>query len=125
MAPKGQHFIPRLHLQHFTGDNPKGQVWTYDAPSGRAWSAIPEETAVQTHFYSAERDGGSMDTRIEEFLSTVEGAAAPVYECLLKGAIPKDSQERMSFAQFLAHVRPHSCDASNVRRGSWTRRADS
>jgi hypothetical protein len=100
-------------------------VWTYDAPSGRAWSAIPEETAVQTHFYSAERDGGSMDTRIEEFLSTVEGAAAPVYECLLKGAIPKDSQERMSFAQFLAHVRPHSCDASNVRRGSWTRRADS
>ncbi len=77
MAPKGQHFIPRLHLQHFAGDNPKGQVWTYDATSGQAWSAIPEETAVQTHFYSAERDDGSMDTRIEEFLSIVEGAAAP------------------------------------------------
>jgi len=107
MIPKGQHFIPRLHLQHFAGPAPKGQVWTYDAIGAKAWSAIPDETAVQTHFYSTEREDGSMDTRIEEFLSTIESAAAPVYEGLLKGVIPKDSQARTDFAQFLAlmHVR--------------------
>jgi hypothetical protein len=78
MTPKSQHFIPRLHLQHFAGPSPKGQVWTYDAVAAKTWSAIPEETAVQTHFYSAEKDDGSMDTRIEEFLSSVESLAAPV-----------------------------------------------
>ena len=107
MTPKGQHFIPRLHLQHFAGQSPKGQVWTYDAVVGKAWSSILEETAVQTHFYSAEKDDGSMDTRFEEFLSEVESAAAPVYKRLLRGVILKDSQARVDFAQFLAlmHVR--------------------
>jgi hypothetical protein len=101
MPPKGQHFIPRLHLQHFTGQDPKGQVWTYDAQTGRAWSAIPEETAVQTHFYSAEKPDGTMDTSIEEALSKIEGKAAPVYNTLLQGTIPGPSQERMDFSHFL------------------------
>ena len=50
MPPKGHHFIPRLHLHHFVGNDPKGQAWTYDPQTGRVWSAIPKETAVQTHF---------------------------------------------------------------------------
>jgi hypothetical protein len=37
MPPKGHHFIPRLYLQYFVGNNPKGQVLTYDAQTGRAW----------------------------------------------------------------------------------------
>jgi hypothetical protein len=106
-TPKGQHTVPRLHLQHFAGSEPAGQVWTYDAVESKEWSAIPEETSVQTHFYSAERDDGSMDTRLEEFLSTVESKAAPIYEQLLKGDIPGESQARFDFAQFVAlmHVR--------------------
>src|SRR5580700_6297868 len=100
--PKSQHVIPRLHLQHFAGSQPNGQVWTYDSTTGKAWSAIPEQTAMQTHFYSAENLGGTMDTRIEAFLAEVEGRAAPVYEDLLRMVIPKDSQARMDFAQFLA-----------------------
>jgi len=102
MVPKAHHTIPRLHLQHFAGVDPAGQVWAYDAMTGRSWSAIPEETAVQTHFYSAERDDGTMNTRIETFLAEVEGRAAPVYEGLLDGTIPGASQERVDFAQFLA-----------------------
>jgi hypothetical protein len=102
MPPKGHHFIPRLHLQHFVGNDPKGQVWTYDAQTGRVWSAIPEETAVQTHFYSAENPDGTMDTRLEEAISKVEGAAAPVYDRLLQGVIPQDPKERMDFAYFTA-----------------------
>jgi hypothetical protein len=102
MIPKRQHFIPRLHLQHFAGSQPKGQLWTYDAIAAKAWSAIPAETAVQTHFYSAEKSDGTMDTRIEAFLSEMEGRAAPVYQDLLRGIIPKNSQARVDFAQFLA-----------------------
>jgi hypothetical protein len=100
--PKGHHFYPRLCLQHFAGTEPGGQVWTYDAISGKVWSAIPEETAVETHFYSAEQPDGTMDTRVEDFLSDVESRAAPVYEGLLSGIVPGAAQARTDFAQFLA-----------------------
>jgi Protein of unknown function (DUF4238) len=98
MSPKSHHTIPRLHLQHFAGPEPFGQVWTYDAIAARQWSAIPEETGVQTHFYSAERDDGTMDTRLEKFLAQVEGRAAPLYEGLLKGCLPQGPQARLYFA---------------------------
>ncbi len=116
-TPKGHHTVSRLHLQHFAGSKPAGQIWTYDAVTGREWSAIPEETSVQTHFYSAERDDGSIDTRIEEFLSTVESNAAPVYEGLLRGQIPGESQERVDFAQFIAlmYTRTTAIDAWQPR----------
>jgi len=104
MKPKGHHTIPRLHLQHFVGLEPHGQVWTYDKTTGREWSAIPEETSVQTHFYSAEQADGTMDTRIEEFLGRVESNAAPVYEQLLAHRVPNVSQERVYFAEFLAFM---------------------
>ena len=96
-----------LHLRYFAGDAPVGQVWSYDAQAGTFWSAIPEEIAVQTHFYSATKADGTIDTRFEKLLSEVEGRAAPVYENILKGVIPKDGRARRDFAQFLAlmHVR--------------------
>jgi hypothetical protein len=107
-SPKRQHFNPILHLKHFVGSAPKGQVWTYDAQTGSVRPATPANTAVQSHFYSVERDDGSMDTTIEEFLSEVESRAAPIYEGLLQGQIPtRESQARVQFANFLAlmHVR--------------------
>jgi hypothetical protein len=84
------------------GEDPKGQVWTYDKQTGRIWSSIPEETAVQTHFYSVEQPDGTMNTSLEQALSNVEGAAAPVYQRLLQRIIPDASQERMDFAYFIA-----------------------
>jgi hypothetical protein len=102
-TPKRHHFIPILHLQHFVGTDPGGQVWTYDAETGDVRSAIPKETAVQSHFYSVEGDDGAMDTRIEDFLAKMESNAAPAYEALLRAEIPKkDSQARVDFATFLA-----------------------
>ena len=91
-----------MHLQHFAGPEPKGHVWTYDAQTGQVRHAIPEETAVETHFYSVETDGGTMDTRIEAKLSEIESNAAPAYEMLLQGTVPGETQERMDFAVFLA-----------------------
>lgn len=113
MPAKSQHTIPRLHLQHFVGPEPAGQVWTYDAITGKRWSAVPEETCVQTHFYSAERSDGTMDTQLEEFLSGVESRAAPIYESLLQGRLPRDSQARVLFSQFLALMH---CRTTAMRR---------
>ena len=100
MSPKRHHTTPILHLKHFTDAN--GQVWTYDAETSYTRPAAPRNTAVQTHFYSAEDVGGTIDTRIEEYLSKVESAAAPVYEELLRGELPEGSQARADFATFLA-----------------------
>ena len=105
MPPKGQHFIPCLHLKHFTGPKPEGHVWTYEKETGKCWSSIPEQTAKQTHFYSIEKPDGTMDSHIEETLSQFEGRADPVYEALLAGNIPSPSNasnERMYFSQFVA-----------------------
>ncbi len=100
MAAKRQHFIPILHLKHFV--DARGQVWTYDAEIGGARSATPDNTAVQTHFYSAAGDDGTMDTRIEDHLAKMESNAAPVYETLLQYKIPRATQARADFATFLA-----------------------
>ncbi len=43
-----------------------------------------------------------MDTRLEQHLSEIESAAAPVYEALLNGEIPQGEQKRVAFAQFVA-----------------------
>ena len=101
-TPKGQHIIPRLHLQHFAGD--EGRVFTYDAVAGKVWAAVPVETAVETHFYSAQLADGSIDTRIEAHLGRIETAAAPVYMSLLSGNIPGQTQQRADFAHFLGLI---------------------
>src|ERR1700722_9142062 len=101
-TPKRQHTVPRLHLRHFVGRDPEGHVWSYESRSGRVWSATPENTAVESHFYSAERTDGTMDTAIEEHLSKIESLAAPVYSALLRGEIPDKCQERANFAHFLS-----------------------
>ena len=100
-TPKRQHIIPCMHLRHFTGADPEGHVWNYDALSARRWSATPENTAVEGHFYSGERADGTMDTTIEELFAGIENLAMPTYEGLLHGEIPNRSQERMNFAHFL------------------------
>jgi Protein of unknown function (DUF4238) len=102
-APKQQHIIPAVHLRHFAGSDPAGHVWTYDALSGRSWSAIPEETATEGYFYSGELDDGTMDMTIEELFSRIEDHAKPGYDALLAGEIPGPTQARirMDFAHFL------------------------
>jgi hypothetical protein len=65
-------------------------------------SAVPQETATETHFYSAERADGSFDTTIETHLADVESKAAPVYKRLVSCLIPGYSQERADMAAFIA-----------------------
>jgi len=99
VIPKKQHVIPELHLKHFADAN--GRVCTYDAVKGKSWFAAVGETGVEGHFYSGELDDGTEDTRIETHLAEIESKAAPIYDGLLRGDIPDQSQGRMDFAHFL------------------------
>jgi len=83
------------------------------AHAAKIWSAIPDETAAQTHFYPGAKADGTMDTRFKKFVSEVEGRAAPAYENILKGVIPKDGHARRDFSQFLALM--HVCTPA-IRR---------
>ena len=98
-VPKKQHVIPELHLKHFADAN--GRVCTYDAVNGKSWFSAVGETAVEGHFYSGDLDDGTKDTWIETHLAEIESRAAPVYEELLRGNTPYQSQARMDFAHFL------------------------
>lgn len=100
--PKLQHFVPKLSLKHFAGPDPRGHVWTYDAESGEVFSRIPEETAVQKHFYSAGNSDGSTNYAIEKMLSRIESKASPIYDNLVAGTFPSGEQERADFSAFLA-----------------------
>lgn len=105
---RGQHVIPRMHLQHFASKVPPRHVWSYRKSDGEVFHAIPEETGKQSHFYSIENDDGTYDTRIEDHLSEVEDAATPVYNKLLAdGPANLSVQQKADFAHFAAllHVR--------------------
>ncbi|MGA2894307.1 MAG: DUF4238 domain-containing protein [Xanthobacteraceae bacterium] len=100
---KSQHHTPVLHLRNFVGTAPEGHVWTYDKQTGTRRSSIPEETGFETHFYSVERDDGTMDTTIENLLAEIESKAAPVYRDLLKDKICH-GQPKSDFANFVACI---------------------
>jgi hypothetical protein len=98
---KNQHFIPKLHLNNFKGNNPQGHVWSYNKKTAEQNSAIPEETGFSRHFYSIKRPDGSYDTTVEDVLAKIESDAAPVYRELLNGKIPS-GKEKLDFALFLS-----------------------
>jgi hypothetical protein len=98
--PKSQHLVPRLHLQHFAGPDPKGHVWTYDKEQGNTRHAVPGETATFSHFYSRQYDDGTYDVSAETQLADNEGRAAPVYKELIRGNFPKNIEERSIFSLF-------------------------
>jgi len=100
---KNQHFVPRLHLKHFCGDQPKNMIWTYDAEKGATRPSRIEETGAQTNFYSIKREDGTYLDTLEDWLQSVENAAADPYEALLCGEIP-EGQSKADFAIFVASL---------------------
>lgn len=98
----GHHTVQRFHVAQFTGQSPKGQVWVYDSRSNGPRSATPGNVSVENNFYSIEREDGTWDTRLEDWMSKIESKATPVYLDLLAGKIPLYSQAKYDFAQYLA-----------------------
>lgn len=103
--PKRQHYVPILHLQHFTGSSPKNMIWTFDNVAETWRPSTVDNTAVQGNFYSIETDSDHNDD-LERLLGDIESDAAPAYEMLLNGDIPV-GQARANFSMFLAtlHLR--------------------
>lgn len=101
--PKKQHYVSQLHLKHFVGSDPAGMIWTYDAEMRRAAPSLPKETGAESNFYAVQREDGTYDDRIENWLAGVENAASVAYEKLLCGEIPQ-AQERMDFATFVSSL---------------------
>lgn len=90
--------LPRLALEHFAG--PDGNVWTYDKTTGKHWPAKPRRTGVESHYFSVEREDGSMDTSLENLFSLLESEVAPIYKRLAGGLLPRGT-DREVFGQFL------------------------
>ena len=100
MAGKRQHYTSCFHLRHFIGDVQKGCLWTYDAETGSARPSVPEDTGLETHYYSFENDDGTMSYLYDDCITEVEGFAAPIYKKLVEKQIPHE-QEKFDFAFFL------------------------
>ena len=101
MVTKQAHLVPKFYLEGFTGDSPKGQVWTYDKKTGKSWSKVPDETGTQQYFYAVKREDGSIDNTIEDYFADVEGKAKVGHESLLNGVMPT-GQVRADYATFIA-----------------------
>lgn len=107
MPPKNHHFVPRFYLKTFTDQStPAGQepyLWVYERGESDGYRSAPRNVAAKTHYYSYVSQSGEVDTAVEELLSVIEGAAAPVLRDLIAGRDPKDlsEQDRDAFAYFI------------------------
>jgi hypothetical protein len=100
---KSQHYVPRLHLRRFIGEQPKNMIWTYDSERGTARPSVVEETGAQRNFYSVQAADGTFNDDLDIWLRGVEGDAMEAYEQLLAGSIPR-GQARANFATFVASL---------------------
>ena len=74
----------------------------YNKTTGQTRSDIPENISVENHFYSIENEDGTWDTRLDDWITNVEGNAKSVYDRLLQGDIPPYSQAKYDFSVYLA-----------------------
>lgn len=98
---KKQHFVPRFYLAQFADQ--EGMVWNYDISENVVRPATPENTAVETNFYSILNNDGEYNDEIESWLQGVEGTAAAIYPKLLKGE-KLEGQEKADFAVFVSSL---------------------
>lgn len=99
--PKRQHYVPRFYLEHFADIN--GMVWSYDLQAESIRPATPENTAVETNFYSVIDAEGEHNDEIENWLQGVEGKASELYPKVLRGE-RLQGQEKADFAVFIASL---------------------
>lgn len=98
---KDQHYVPRLHLEHFCGDSPKNMIWTYSKSGRKPRPSRVQETGFQKNYYSVRGEDGSYFDDIDNKLTEIENEAAAPYRRLLSGELP-EGQERANFAMFVA-----------------------
>lgn len=95
---KRQHYVPRFYLERFTDGD--GSVWNYEKGTGESLALSPEDTAVETNFYSPRTEQGYFDG-IEKWLSDVESEACSLFSDVISGK-PLAAEARAKFATYLA-----------------------
>lgn len=55
-TPKRHHYLPRFYLDRFTD---RGRLYLFDREEAEHRIQTPKNTAVQTHFYTADMPDGS------------------------------------------------------------------
>lgn len=100
---KKQHYVPQLHLRRFEGLSPKGMIWVYEKDRLKPRPAKTKETGAENNFYSVQSENGEWVDLLDDWLTAMEGRAAPVYEAILNGQVP-EGQERADFSTFVASL---------------------
>lgn len=98
--PKRHHYLPEFYLHGFACD---GILQVYDKERDEYRGQQPINTAVKTHYYSVEEDGGQKNTDIEKLLAQVEGSAKDVIGKALRREplTEKDKADLSVFVSFL------------------------
>jgi hypothetical protein len=97
---KRHHFVPQFYLRRFT-IMPDDLIWTYDLERDEVRGSAVSATAFERYLYSVEMPNGERLDDLEDFIATIEGKAAPLFEKIIRG----DSiagQDRADMASFLA-----------------------
>jgi Protein of unknown function (DUF4238) len=95
---KKQHLVPKFYLNRFCDED--GLVWTYAAKT-KPFGRKPEETAVETNFYSPVGAGGERYDEAERLLGMIESGAAPLWDAVSEGKVLM-GEDRDKIALFLA-----------------------
>lgn len=98
-GPKRQHYLPRFYLHGFTGGS--GSLAVYDRETNVTRSQQPANTAVVGHLYTGVDQEGRKRFEFEQFLSKIEGLAAPIIPKLVDGE-ELSEDERVDLAYFVA-----------------------
>jgi hypothetical protein len=103
------HYVPRMYLSGFA--NAKGQNWTTDASTGKAFGTAPENIAAERDWNKIDYEGAPGDA-LEKELGKFEGVIAPgiarVRESASFGKGGKDREDIINLLALLAVRNPRT-----------------
>jgi hypothetical protein len=105
------HYVPRMYLSGFA--NTKGQNWTTDASTGKAFGTAPENIAAERDWNKIDYPGVPGDA-LEKELGKFEGVIAPgitrVRDTASFGEGDKDREDIINLVTLLAVRNPRTRD---------------
>ena len=99
--PKRHHILPEFYLNGFCLE---GKLSLYDRELAEYRLQTPQNTTVQTGYYSFRDESGELITGIESALAELDGRAGPIIEKLGK-RLPINIEERQILSIFVALMR--------------------
>ena len=93
-TPKRHHYLPQFYLENFCQND---GFWVFDREKNEFRQQTPKNTALKSHYYSAEDQDGAKHTEIELLLSRIEGHAKLVIAKLhARDTISKDEKKELA-----------------------------